>query len=385
MAPQRIWPFVTTPVLSWRAKCRLALEPFLPRRKSTEEETLASFSRRRLGREFYDRLVQPLAGGIYMGDPEQLSVQATFPQFAQMEQQHGSLARAARADLKRAAQTPVKDSGGPAYSMFVAPRLGMRQLVDAITQQLITRHAQLLPNHRVTSLCMTDSGQWSIEMANTSTEVVQPAEFDGVIVALTARQAAGLVGSSSAPLSQQLRAMPYEGCVVINLGYDRSAIPHPLDSFGFVTPYVEHLNILACTFTSVKYDKRAPVDKTLLRLYLGGARKADALEWSDARVLQTVQKELQQLLGISAPPELVRIHRWRDSMPQYHVGHEARVAEIETEVGKLPGLELTGNAYHGVGIPHCVRGGEQAADRLMSHINQSVSGTQNEVNRATSR
>ncbi|MCA9180471.1 MAG: protoporphyrinogen oxidase, partial [Planctomycetales bacterium] len=127
-----------------------------------------------------------------------------------------------------------------------------------------------------------------------------------------------------------------------------------------------------CTFTSVKYEGRAPKGKTLLRLYLGGARKAEALDWSDDKVLAAVQQELRQLLGITAAPELVRIHRWRDSMPQYYVGHEARVAEIEAEVAKLSGLELTGNAYHGVGIPHCVRGGEVAADRIMSHLEQAV-------------
>ena len=164
MAPQRIWPMIRTPMLSWRGKLRLAAEYFVPKRRSAEDESLADFSRRRLGTETFQRLVQPLAGGIYMGDPEQLSIQATFPQFVEMESKYGSLIKASRAGRAKAATSA--GAGGPEYSLFVAPRRGFGSAIDALAAQLA--NCQICCKHQVLKV---SAGQhdWTVHVQDDST------------------------------------------------------------------------------------------------------------------------------------------------------------------------------------------------------------------------
>jgi oxygen-dependent protoporphyrinogen oxidase len=189
-----------------------------------------------------------------------------------------------------------------------------------------------------------------------------------VIVAVPAYHAGAMLQESDPELSQLLEDIPFAGCVVVNLAYDRQAIAHPLDSFGFVVPHTEKRPLLACTFSSVKYADRAPEGAVLLRGFLGGACFPEALEWSDERLIETVHEELDQLLRISQPPMMSRIMRWRRSMPQYNLGHLQRVEQIEQLVEKVDRLELAGNSYRGVGIPHCIRSGQQASERLVAAL-----------------
>lgn len=360
MAPRRLWPLMATPILSWHGKLRLAVEAMIPRRRLEADESLADFSRRRLGREAFERLVQPLASGIYMGDPERLSIQAAFPQFVEMERKHGSLTRAAR--RQRARGSTGVEPGGPQYSLFVAPRRGMGQLVEALTARL--RGCHIRCHQRMESLRPAEHGGWIGEVCDETTGKSREEQFSGVILALRAYSAGSLLSAVNCELGELLAGIPYCGCVVVSLAYRRDAIRHPLDSFGFVAPHIEHRPVLACTFSSIKYPGRAPEGMVLFRAFLGGACFPEVLEWPDERVQQTVADELRQLLAVSGSPLFARVMRWPRSMPQYQVGHLERVKRIEELVDGLPFVELAGNGYHGVGIPHCIRSGEQASDRL---------------------
>ncbi len=365
MAPRRVWPFVTTRILSLRGKLRMAADYVIPRRRDDADETLTEFSCRRLGREAFERLVQPLASGIYMGDPDKLGIRATFPQFVEMEQKYGSLIRAARAGMRKG--PAAGDPAGPQYSLFVAPRRGMNQLVEALTAQLTSCHIQR--GQRVENVRHDASGGgWLVEVADVATGDRRQETFAGVILALPAYQAGPLLSTACPELGGLLSAIPYAGCVVTNLAYDEGAIPRPLSSFGFVTPHVEHRPVVACTYSSVKYPGRAPAGKVLLRAFLGGACYPEVFEWSDERVLDAVRGELKQLLGISEPPRLSKIVRWRRSMPQYTVGHLERVERINQLVAALPGVELAGNGFGGVGIPHCIHTGQTASGRVVDHL-----------------
>lgn len=368
MAPQRIWPMVTTPILSWRGKMRLAAEYVIPRWQSQQDESLADFSRRRLGRETLERLVQPLAGGIYMGDPERLSIQATFPQFVEMEREHGSLIRAARAGLAKGQAKP--EPGGPQYSLFVAPRRGMAQLVDTLADRLTG--CQIHCRQRVENILPGEGGGWRVETVQGVTSDRCQMGYAGVILALPACHAGPTLLSTNRELATLLSEIPYAGCLVVNLAYERGAVSHPLDGIGFVAPHVEGRSILACTFSNLKYPGRAPDGKILFRAFLGGACFPEVLDWSDERVLQSVERELRELLGVTGPPLFSRINRWQQAMPQYHVGHLERVQRIEQLAGTLPGLELAGNYCRGVGIPHCIRSGEQASERLATTLSRQV-------------
>jgi oxygen-dependent protoporphyrinogen oxidase len=364
MAPQRIWPIVTSPILSWRGKARLAAEYFVPARSSTADESLATFVTRRLGREALDRLVQPLAGGIYMGDPETLSIQAAFPQFVEMERKHGSLIKAARAN--KATESLSSKAGTPQESMFSAPRRGMSQFISAIADRLTECRKHL--RHRIDRIAPDSEGGWRVAFTNLSSGSSESMHCHGVVLAVPAYRAAELLDATNEDLSHLLSAIPYTGCIAVNLAFDRQDIPHPLDSFGFVSPHVEGRSIVACTFSSVKYSERVPQGKALLRVFLGGACYPEIQNWCDEQVLRAVNDELWELLGIRKRPLFTRISRWSRTMPQYVIGHAQRVARIEDLAGTLPGLELAGNAYRGVGIPHCIRSGQQAAERLLGAI-----------------
>ena len=172
-----------------------------------------------------------------------------------------------------------------------------------------------------------------------------------------------------APLSAELAAIPYASTAVVSLAYDRSQIAHPLDGFGFVVPAIEGRRILSASFSSQKFPGRAPADKVLLRIFIGGACQPEYLERNDAELQQLAAEEIADLLGASGQPLFATIARWPQSMPQYHLGHLDRVAKIESRVAGIPGLALAGNAFRGVGIPQVIQSGEAAAERIVEGLN----------------
>lgn len=364
MAPSRVWPVVATPIFSLGGKLRIARELFVRARADDADESLAEFVIRRFGQEAYDRLVQPLIGGIYTGDPRRLSLQATMPRFREMEQNHGSLIRAMIRQTARAARAERQSSGGR-YSMFVAPRDGLASLIQALGRRLPAGAVRL--GAHVTRLARAADGRWSLEQA----ERGGPAEpYDAVVVATPAGEAARLLRPLDQHLAEPLAAIHHSGCCTVTLAYQRAQVRHPLDGFGFVVPAHEGRQVLSGSFVSVKYPGRAPEGQTLIRVFIGGALQAELLDLPDERLVAIAVRELQQLLGIDGPPGLRRVARLPASMPQYYVGHRQRVAAIQTRAAAAGGLFLTGNAYHGVGIPFCVHGGEQTAQRVVEYLRQ---------------
>ena len=359
MSPSRVYPVLRTPLLSWKGKLRLAAELLVPRKKNNEDESLTSMATRRFGQEAYERLIQPLIGGIYTADPQKLSMAATMPQFAEMEREFGSLIRGVR---KAAQSTPAS---GARYGMFVAPRGGMTDLVNAIAARLATKSIQR--QHSVSRVHRTATG-WKLHTENPLTSQF----FDGVVVATPAYRAADMLESNHHALATQLRSIPYASAVVAAFVYRRAQIKHALNGFGFVVPQCEGRRVLAASFSHVKFAGRAPQDLALIRVFLGGALQPELLDLVDHELEQIARTELNELIGAQGAPIACQSARWQHAMPQYHVGHLTVVDKIEQAVATLPGLELAGNAYRGVGIPYCVRSGEQAAKRLLSSFRQPV-------------
>ncbi|MGD9721841.1 MAG: protoporphyrinogen oxidase [Pirellulales bacterium] len=362
MAPARLWPLVTTPLLSAWGKLRLLSEPLVPRRQDGADESLGSFARRRLGREVFERIVQPLVGGIYTADPEKLSLRATLPRFLEMEQQHGSLVLAARRQRGQAPGDDANAAGGARYGMFVAPRNGMSSLVAAIAARLPTGTVRL--QRRVQSVSRGAAGGWQAR-ATTADGQSEVLDCAGLIMATPAAAAARLLQPIDAALAGELARIEYAGTAIVTQAYRRAQIAHALDGFGFVVPAREGRRILAGSFASVKFPGRAPADCMLVRVFVGGACQSELLRLSDEELRQLATDELRVLLGAQGEPLRSSVARWPQAMPQYHVGHCELVARIEQAADAWPGLALAGNAYHGVGIPNCVRSGELAAERLI--------------------
>ena len=346
LAPSRLWPFITSDIFSVAGKARMAADLLLPRKSTngTNDESLASFVRRRLGVEALDRMAQPMVGGIYTADPETLSLRATLPRFLEMEREHRSLILA----MLRQGRAQKVGTSGARYSLFLSFDRGMQVLVDALAQQI---RADIRLNTRAVEL----KPGWTV-ITSEGAEI----KADKICIALPAYLAATLLQGR---LAEMLRPIKYASTATINFAYRRSAIAHPLNGFGFVVPFIEKRSLIACTFSSVKFSGRAPEGHVLLRAFAGGALQPDifALEDMEARV----EADLRELLGITEDPLFVEVAKWKDSMPQYEVGHLERVNEIEKLVSEIPGLTLAGNAYRGAGIPDCIRSGQTAAEAMV--------------------
>lgn len=359
IGPTRIRPFVQTGLLSWPGKVRAGMDLVLPRGRPVDDESLASFVRRRFGREFLDRLAQPMIGGIYGADPERLSLRATFPQFLQMEATYRSLILGLRR-MRPAGRHAGGTSSGPRYGLFVTLDKGLQDLVDALVHRLPAETLHL--GTAVDGIAHTGHG-WTIRLAD-STHV----QADGLILALPAFEVARLTRDMDRDLTRQLEAIPYASSVTINLAYRRDAIGHPLDGFGFVVPACEGRTIIACSFSSIKFAHRAPVGYVLLRAFAGGALQPEPFTWDDERLLRAVCRDLEELLAIHAPPLWSQLVRHARVMPQYQVGHLAGLAALEQTLQRWPTLKLAGNAYRGVGVPDVVHSGEMAADSLLAAL-----------------
>lgn len=358
MSPARIWPVLATPLFTPAGKLRLAWEYFTPARKGDDDESLASFAQRRFGREAYQRLVQPLIGGIYTADPEKLSMAATMSQFVEMEREHGSLIRGMR--KRSAKRKEERAESGARYGLFVAPRDGMSSFVKAIAARL--PEGSLRFSSPVQRLSRIDDG-WEVTISGGA-----PQHFDAVIVATRAPLAAQLLRETDNTLAEELQQIPFAGAAIVVGAYRRDQIEHLLDGFGFVVPMVEQRRILACSFTSNKFAGRAPEGHVLLRTFVGGACQAELMEQDDDAIRRLAAEELHDLIGLSGEPLFSEVVRWDGAMPQYHVGHLELVARIEARAAELPHLELAGNAYHGVGIPFCIHSGETAAERVIDAL-----------------
>ena len=372
MAPTRLWPLAITPLLSPLGKLRAAMEYFIPPNTDVADESMAAFVRRRLGREAFDRLVEPLVSAVYAADLEKLSVLATLSRFREMERDHGGLIRAMRRQMKDRPKAGAES--GARYSMFVTLQDGLSSLVEAIAARLPAGAVRLgTPVTRIER--RADGWQvWSEgHAARGGGPYVSPSPasrpppllFDALIVATPSPTAASMLRPIDPTLADDLASIAHSGTAVLSLGYATDQIGVPIDGMGVVVPAIENSPILACSFSSRKYPHRAPDGKELLRVFVGGARRPELAQMDDAQLHPLVLGELSRLLRIRGEPCYCNVARWPGTMPQYHVGHRELVARIEARAAALPGLALAGNAYHGVGLPDCIHGGQLAAERVL--------------------
>jgi oxygen-dependent protoporphyrinogen oxidase len=365
LAPTRLWPFVQTPLFSWGGKLRMAAELFLPRGGKDGDESLGSFVRRRFGAEMLERVAQPLIGGIYASDPDRLSLAATMPRFQEMERNKRSIIWAMWFDQKRRSRDREAGSGAR-WSLFVTLKDGMQELVDTIAKNLPEGTVRL--NSAVNTFDRDESKRiWRVRMAGN-----QAVAADAIILATPAFCAAEMLGAICSDAAADLKIIRYASTATVSLAYRSADLPRALDSFGFVVPAIERRKIMACTFSSLKYPGRAPAGHVLLRAFVGGSLQPELFQDDDAAMEKNVRDELNELLGIVAPPLFAHIFRYPNSMPQYHVGHQARIQRIETALSRFPGLALAGSAYHGVGISDCVRTGEEAAEKVIDQLRDCV-------------
>ena len=361
LAPTSLWPFVASSLFSFSGKLRMGLDLVTPRKRSDGEESLAGFVRRRLGREALERIAEPLVAGIHAGDPETMSLKSTFPRFIDLERRYRSLIWGMRQRKKQFANISAR------YTMFITLKQGMEEMILALTNALppdcCSTGQEIIGIKRIAGTKTQKPGYRLVIKGQKRT-----LEADAVVMATPAFSAAELLQSIDKNIARQLNTIPYCSTATINLAYERSQIKYPLDGYGFVVPRLENRNIMAATFSSVKFPGRAPQGKALLRCFVGGANNEAIASWGDARLLTAVRGDIEEILGIRGEPRLTRIYRWKRSMPQYTLGHEERLTTLEQGLSKHPGLFLTGSAYRGIGISDCVHQAELTAEQVLEFI-----------------
>ncbi len=364
LGPARYRPFVGTGLLSWRGKLRALMDLVLPRGGGGDDESLASFVRRRLGKELLTYLAQPLVAGIYTADAEKLSLRATFPVFLEIEQRWRSVILGLR---KRSAARRAEQASGARYGLFATLHGGLGDLVAAMTAKLPA--GTLVCGKRISSMRRAGSG-WILAFED-GTEM----KTEAVCLAAPAHVSAGLLAAEDDELASLLRATSYATSVTVNLGFKSTQVRHRLDGFGFVTPAVERRRVLACTFSSTKFPGRAPEGHVLLRAFMGGALQPDTERMSEDELVATARADLSEILGLEGEPECAFVHVHARSMPQYGVGHLERVGRIGERVRALPGLALAGNGFTGIGLPDCIRVAEEAVSGLYADENDGKAGS----------
>jgi oxygen-dependent protoporphyrinogen oxidase len=352
LSPTKILPFITSPILSFSGKIRALLELFIPKSTKTTDESLQSFVTRRFGKELFENIAQPLIGGIYTSDPLRLSMKSSVPNIHGLEQKYGSVIRGLMKEYGS------KQESGARYSQFVTLKNGMQTLVDSITSKIADE--SIKTNQTVRQIKKTNNG-WKVE-----TENGEQYSADGIILATHCYVSAKILESLDPELSGELSKIEFASSAIVILVYDKEDIRNKINGFGFVVPVKENLNTIACSFSSEKFEGRAPSDTVLLRCFVGGALNQDFLNNDDQQIIGTVRDELKKILNIKSEPHLTHLKRYPNSMPQYNVGHSEILSNIGKLMSKHQNLELAGNSYEGVGIPDCINSGEKAAENIVN-------------------
>ncbi len=363
LIPSRFGPMTQTPLISPWGKLRMGLEYFVPPRMTPEDESLGAFVSRRLGREVYERLIEPLMSGIYAGDGNQLSLNATFPNLRKAEVEHGGLIKS-MLNAKRTQTQDAPSSTAKKWPAFLTLQNGLGELVDAIVAQL-KPDVDIRLATRVTGITRGEHSGYRLEIENE-----EPLQAEAVILTTPAFATAEIMEPIDAPIADALRHIPYASSATVSVAYPlaQAQVRMALDAHGYIVPRREGHPVLACTWTSTKFPHRAPEGYALIRAFLGRAGQDDIVERSDEELVQLARDELKTVMGITATPQMQFVFRWRQAMPQYTLGHLDRVKLIEQRINEQPGLFCAGAAFRGIGIPDCIASGERAAAQTLGHL-----------------
>ena len=362
MIPTEFGPMIRTGLLSLFDKARMAMDFVLPPAAENGDESLGNFVSRRLGRSAYENLIEPLMSGIYAGDGDKLSLAATFPYLRNLEIKEGGLIKGALAFRKERA----KKGGGPApgsRSIFMTPITGLAEIVETLVEKLESDDVQLRLNAQVTAIDSREDGSRIITMASGETLVT-----DGLIIAAPAYVAGALLEEQAPELAEDLARIEYVSTSTVTMAFKETDLPKPLDGYGYVIPRREGRKALACTWTSTKFPHRAPDGYALVRVFIGRAGQESDIEWTEEALEEIAREELSLTLGIQAEPLVTRVFRWENAMPQYNIGHPARLNRINEQLAGKNGLALAGNGYSGIGIPDCIHSGEMAAEKILEDL-----------------
>ncbi|MGO9614087.1 MAG: protoporphyrinogen oxidase [Dissulfurispiraceae bacterium] len=354
--PESPGAFFKSDFLSLWGRLRMVAELFVPR-GHMEDESMESFAVRRVGREFFEKLLDPMASGVYAGDPSAMSIRSCFSKVYELEKNYGGLIKGFMALGRESKKAGKKVEAGPGGTLM-SFKDGMYSLVETLRQFIGDR-------------LMTGKGVSSIDKKGNGFEVYctdgSRYESDCVVLASPAHDSANIIRDMDRPISDILRGIPYPPVSVVALGFEKDKIQRDLNLFGFLIPGKEKRRILGTLFDSSIYANRAPEGHVLLRTLVGGARAPEIALLDDENMVSIVREELADILGIKAEPDLVWTYRWERAIPQYLVGHHGKLRRLDEAVANHNGLYLHGNAYRGVSVNDCISNSFSLAEKIASH------------------
>lgn len=361
--PTEVGPFMTTGLFSVPGKLRAAADLILPRSESGKDQALGHFFRRRLGDEVVENLIEPLLSGIYAGDIDQMSLMATFPQFYEVEQKHRSLILG----MKKSTPAQPKQQGDKGKSKkggFLTFKTGLQSFAEAIEAKLDA--SSVLKGHRVENIARVNN-KYEVYLNNG-----ECLTSDSIIAATPHKITQALF--SDYRFFEPLKYVPSTSVATVALAFPEEAINEDIDGTGFVVSRNSDYTITACTWTHKKWEHSTPEGKVLLRCYVGRAGDETVVDLSDDQIVKIVLDDLNKIMQINMSPDFAVISRWKNSMPQYTVGHKQRLTTIlEAMKQELPGVFLAGASYGGVGVPDCIDQGEAAVKNVLEYLNNKGS------------
>ncbi|MBT8039595.1 MAG: protoporphyrinogen oxidase [Gammaproteobacteria bacterium] len=357
--PEKPPQFFTSNLLSLTGRLRVIGEVFSGRAKK-DDETLEEFGTRHLGREAFEKLIDPMASGVFAGDARTMSLKSCFPRIHEVEDEFGSLIRGLVSLQKKARKAGKKDKPGPGPGgILTSFENGMSVMTDALAALL---GPSLKLDAPVTGL-VHEGERYTVEWGAGERD-----EFEALVLACPAHVQAGLLAGLSPEFGRLVGEIPYPPLAVVCLGYERGAMGPGLDGFGFLVPSREDRGILGTVVDSNVFPNRAPEGRVLLRTLVGGARRPDNALLEDEPLLDRVRGELRDIMALHSDPEFASIYRHEKAIPQYLVGHSHRLGRLDKVLGRFPGLFLTGNAYRGVSLNDCVVNARKTADRVLPAV-----------------
>ncbi len=363
MVPTMFRPMVNSSLISWPGKIRMGLELFVPKRKKQGDESLASFVTRRLGRECLEKIAEPLVAGIHTSNPDNMSVEATFPRFLEMERKSGSLIRGMLAAMKRRPHAtltgPSKTKpGAPKMTYFMSFRNGMQELAQACADFI---GGDSIRTGAAVKVIEPKGKGYAVVLENGETLTA-----DQVVIGTAAYDTAAMISEFAPGPAEQMLKIDWSSAANISLAFRKEDVRTPLKGFGFLVPKTEGRRVNAATYSSIKWSHRAPDDRIMLRVFLGGGNREDLVyDLDDEAMKKTVLEELDAIVGLRAEPQFAKIYRWNRAMPKYTVGHLDRMTVLDREIAMHPGLHLIGCSYRGIGIGGCVQEAQVAAERIL--------------------
>jgi oxygen-dependent protoporphyrinogen oxidase len=354
--PSSLPALLASGVVGWRTKFALLTERFRPRRTDPADESIDAFARRRFGPEAAATLVDAFVTGIYAGDPQLLSLSACFPRLAAFERDYGSVTRGfVQSRRQQRAATKTEGKPSPRTGQMWSFREGLSVLVETLRERL--RRPPLV-GVGVRTVRRTPTG-WQAQGEGRETW-----NADVLVLTCPAYRQAGMLADLDAEAAQRIGSIEYNRIAVVGVGYRAADVGRPLDGFGYLSPQRDRRDVLGVQWCSSIFPDRAPPGMVLLRAMCGGWNRAEMVDWDDARLLAAVWQELALIMKIHAKPVFHQIVRWDRAIPQYHLGHRARVAWIEERTKRHAGLYLGGNCYRGVALNDCIEQADLLARRI---------------------